>query len=287
VDVAVVGAGRVGTAVAVLLREAGHRIVAVSGRRETGPRAERYLAGVDVMDAASAARAGELVLLGVPDDVIADVAEGLAAAGALRDGHWVAHLAGASGLDELAAVRAAGARALAIHPLQTLPDVEGAIERIPGCAIAVTADDEEGYALGERLANDLRGNPFRLSDEQRPLYHAAAVFASNYLVATVALGEELFAAAGLPDPAGATIALVRATVDNLARLGPELALTGPAVRGDAGTVAKNLDALGRTAPRAVAAYVHMARVALDVGTRSGRLAEDARARVEEVLARWT
>jgi predicted short-subunit dehydrogenase-like oxidoreductase (DUF2520 family) len=287
VDVAVVGAGRVGTAVAVLLREAGHRIVAVSGRRETGPRAERYLAGVAVTDAASAARAGELVLLGVPDDAIAEVAERLATDGALHEGQWVAHLAGASGLDELAAVRAVGARALAIHPLQTLPDVEGALERIPDCAIAVSAHDEEGYALGERLAKDLRGKPFRLPDEQRPLYHAAAVFASNYLVATVGLGEDLFAAAGLPDPAGAAVPLVRATVDNLARLGPELALTGPAVRGDAGTVAKNLDALQRSAPQAVPAYVQMARVALDLGTRSGRLPDDARARVEEVLARWT
>jgi predicted short-subunit dehydrogenase-like oxidoreductase (DUF2520 family) len=287
VDVAVVGAGRVGTAVALLLREAGHRIVAVSGRRETGARAERYLTGVAVTTDASAARAGELVLLGVPDDVIAEVAQRLASDGALHEGQWVAHLAGASGLDELAAVRATGARVLAIHPLQTLPDVEGALERIPGCAIAVTADDEDGYALGERLANDLRGKPFRLSDEQRPLYHAAAVFASNYLVATVALGEELFAVAGLPDPAGATIPLARATVDNLERLGPDLALTGPAVRGDAGTIAKNLAALKRSAPHAVPAYVQMARVALDLGARSGRLGEDARARVEEVLARWT
>jgi predicted short-subunit dehydrogenase-like oxidoreductase (DUF2520 family) len=282
-----VGAGRVGTAVAVLLREAGHRIAAVSGRGETGARAERFLAGVAVTTASSAARAGELVLLGVPDDVIAEVAEDLAADGALQAGQWVAHFAGARGLDELAVVRAAGARPLAIHPLQTLPDVDGALERIPGCAIAVTADDEEGYALGEGLANDLRGKPFRLSDDRRPLYHAAAVFASNYLLATVALGERLFEAAGVPDPPGATLPLVRATVDNLERLGPESALTGPAVRGDAGTIAKNLDALQRSAPDAVAAYVQMARVALDLAARSGRLADDERARVEEVLARWT
>jgi predicted short-subunit dehydrogenase-like oxidoreductase (DUF2520 family) len=287
VDVAVVGAGRVGTAVAVLLREAGHRIVALSGRDETESRAGRYLPGVPVTDAASAARDAELVILGVPDDAIAPTAERLAKDGALHEGQWVAHLAGASGLDELAAVGATGARAFAIHPLQTLPDVDRALERIPGSTIAVTAHDEEGYALGERLAHDLRGKPFRLADERRPLYHAAAVFASNDLIATVALGEQLFGAAGVPDPHGATVALVRATVDNLAAMGPEAALTGPAVRGDAGTIAKNLEALRRSAPAAIPAYVQLARVALDLAVRGGRLHEDGRARVEEVLARWT
>lgn len=286
-DVAVVGAGRVGTAVAVLLRDAGHRIVAVSGRRETKSRAAAYLQAVTVTDGASAARGAELVLLGVPDDAIAAVAQGLAEDEALHDGQWVAHLAGASGLEELAAVRAAGARRLAIHPLQTLPDVDRAMERIPGSTIAVTADDEEGYALGERLAHDLRGKPFRLPDERRPLYHAAAVFASNYLIATVALGEQLFGTAGVPDPQGATLALVRATVDNLAEMGPGAALTGPAVRGDAGTISKNLEALRRSAPNAVLAYVHLARVALDLAVRAGRLTDEGRERVEEVLAHWT
>ena len=285
--VAVVGAGRVGTAVAVLLQRAGHRIVAVAGRGPTRDRAASYLPGVPVLHPSDAARGVELVVVGVPDDLIEAITESVAAAGGFHPGQWVAHLSGATGLDALNAARAAGARRLAVHPLQTLPDVAAAIDRIPGSTVAVTADDDQGFHLGERLADDLLGEPFRLADELRPLYHAAAVFASNYLVATSALATDLFAAAGVAQPLRAMEPLQRATLDNLFQLGPELALTGPAVRGDAGTVDRNLTALAASAPGAIPAYVEMARVALDLATRGGRLPPDRRVEVDEVLSRWS
>jgi len=285
--VAVIGAGRVGTGVAVLLQRAGHRIEAVSGRGPTRDRAARYLPGVPVREAAEAAALAELVVLGVPDDAIAPTAEALASAGAVGPGRWVAHLSGATGLDSLESVRVAGAGRLAIHPLQTFPDVVSAIDGIADCAIAVTADDEAGYLVAERVAADLLGVPFRLDDDLRPRYHAAAVFASNYLVAVSAVAADLFEAAGVPDPVRAMQPLQRATLDNLARLGPGAALTGPAVRGDAGTIERNLEAVAAVSPGAVPAYVAMARVALDLAVRAGRLDAEARARVEEVLARWS
>jgi predicted short-subunit dehydrogenase-like oxidoreductase (DUF2520 family) len=286
-DVAVVGAGRVGTAVGVLLRDAGHRIVAVSGREGTARRSAAYLPGVAVRDPADAAAEADLVVLGVPDDELEATATVLARAGAFRAGAWVIHLSGAAGLDVLAPVRAAGARPLALHPLQTFPDVEAALERIPGCAVGVTAEDDEGDALGARIAEDLGARPFRLPEKARPLYHAAAVFASNYVVASIGRAEQLLGVAGIGEAADALVTLVRATVDNVDRLGTGAALTGPAVRGDAGTVARNLDALAESAPDAVAAYVAMAREALRLATDAGRLAPEARARVEEVLTHWT
>jgi predicted short-subunit dehydrogenase-like oxidoreductase (DUF2520 family) len=285
--VAVIGAGKVGTAVAVLLQRSGHGIAAVSGRGPTRDRAASYLPGVPVLDPAAAAAEGELVILGVPDDALADIAASIAEAGGFQEGQWVAHLSGAIGLSVLDPARKAGALRLAIHPLQTLPDVAGAIERIPGSAIAVTADDEQGYFLGERIADDLLGEPFRLAEELRPLYHAAAVFASNYLVATSGVAADLFAAVGLQDPVRSMLVLQRATLDNLERLGPELALTGPAVRGDAGTIELNLVALAEASPDVVPAYVAMARVSLDLATRARRLSAEGRAAVEEVLDRWS
>jgi predicted short-subunit dehydrogenase-like oxidoreductase (DUF2520 family) len=286
-DVAVVGAGRVGTALAVLLRRAGHVVTAVAGRDATPARAERYLPGVPVVPAVEAASSADLVVLGVPDDALPDTALMLAETATFRPDAWVVHVSGASGLEVLAPVVAAGARRLAIHPLQTVPDVEGALERIPGSAVAVTADDEEGERLGERLALDVGGRPFRLADERRPLYHAAAVFASNYVVTAAGVAEELFREAGVPDPRAALLSLARASLDNVARLGPADALTGPAVRGDAGTVARNLEALRAAAPHAVAGYVELCRLALDLGARGGRLSPEGRAAVEEVLASWT
>ena len=285
--VAVIGAGRVGTAVAVLLQRAGHRIVAVSGGAQTRGRASLHLPDVPFREPADAASAAELVVVGTPDDAIAPTVEALAAAAVLGPDRWICHLSGSLGLEALAAARDAGVGVFAIHPLQTFPDVGAAIDRLPGCPIAVTAGDEAGYGLGERLADDLGGDPFRLADELRPLYHAAAVFASNYLVTASAIAESLFAAAGVPDPARAMAPLQRASLEHVERFGPAHALTGPAVRGDAGTVRRNLEALERHAPALVPAYVAMAAATLDLAERSGRLPAGSRAAMEGVLAAWT
>jgi predicted short-subunit dehydrogenase-like oxidoreductase (DUF2520 family) len=285
--VAVIGAGRAGTAIAVLLNRAGHRIVGVAGGDQTKARASEHLPGVPVVEPVEAAAAADLVLIATPDDAIDTTVRTLAGATAVRAGSWVAHLSGSLGLDVLEPMRSSGGRRLAIHPLQTFPDVGSALERLPGCAIAVTADDEEGYRFGEGLAADLQGRPFRLADDRRPLYHAAAVFASNYLVVLSAVAETLFAAAGVPDPAAAMAPLRRATLDNVERLGPARALTGPVARGDAGTIRLHLETLKQHAPDVVPAYVAMARATIDLAERAGRLEANARAEVEDVLAAWS
>ena len=284
-DIAVVGAGRVGTAVAVLLSRAGHRLVAVAGGASTPDRAATYLPGVPVRTADEAAARADLVIVGTPDDAVEATAAAIAAAVAPTT--WVAHLSGALGLDVLAPAVRAGARRLAIHPLQSVPDVETALVRIPGSSIAVTAEHDEGWALGGRLAVDLGGRPLRLADQHRALYHAAAVFASNHLVTTSAAAEALLRAAGVPDPDAALAPLRRASLENVERLGAERALTGPVVRGDAGTIRRNLEALKQEAPELIPAYVGMARAALDLADRAGRLATGARASVEDVLAEWS
>lgn len=281
-DISVVGAGRVGTALAVLWQRAGHRILAVSGGVATAGRAATHLPGVGVLDSASAVRDAEVVLIATPDDAIARACADIASA--LRPGAAVIHASGATGLDALDA--ASGARRLSLHPLQTCPTVDAAVERIPGAAFAVTAREEEGFGLGERLALDAGGQPFRLADEAKPLYHAAAVFASNYLVTVTALAEELELAAGVPDPLVALAPLQAATLANVQRVGPAAALTGPAVRGDAETVARNLEALAAGAPDAVRPYVALADLALALAERAGRLPASGRDAVEEVLARW-
>lgn len=285
--IGIVGAGRAGTAVAVLFQRAGHTITSVSGRGPTRDRASRYLPGVAVLDPAEVGRVSEVVVVAVPDDLIEPVVEAIADADGFRSGQWVAHLSGATPLSALDRARDAGAGRLGLHPLQTFPDPAAGIARIPGSLIALEADDEEGVFIAERLAEDLMGVPFRLADEHRALYHAAAVFASNYVVAAAAVAEQLLAAAGVPDPAAAMRPLQAATIENLASLGPAAALTGPAARGDAGTIERNLEALARDLPWAVPSYIEMARVALDLAQRAGHLDAARRAAVEEVLAHWS
>jgi predicted short-subunit dehydrogenase-like oxidoreductase (DUF2520 family) len=285
-NISIIGAGSAGTAVAVLWQRAGHRIVAVSGRTATVERAGRHLPGVPVLSVTEAAREAELVVVAVPDDMIAVIVQSLAGAEVVASS-WIAHLSGATPLSVLDAARDSGARRLALHPLQTFPDVDAAVERIPGCVAAVGADDDEGFFVVERLAEDLGAQPFRLPDRHRAIYHAAAVFASNYLVAATGVAEVLLGEAGVPDPLAALGPLQQATLANLARVAPTDALTGPAVRGDAGTIERNLEALGASAPWAVDAYVEMARLALDLAERGERLSRERRAEVDRVLARWS
>jgi predicted short-subunit dehydrogenase-like oxidoreductase (DUF2520 family) len=285
-DMAVIGAGRVGTGLAVLWRRAGHRIVAVAGGPSTPERAALHLPEVPVLDAVEAARPAEVVVIATPDTAIAGVCDDIVRARAVTPGTAVAHASGATGLDALAPASDAGSTTFSIHPLQTCPTVEAAVERIPGAGFATTSGSDEGIALGEQLARDAGGRPFRLADAVKPLYHAAAVFASNYLVTVTAIAHELERAAGLGDPGSILAPLQDATLANVDRVGPAEALTGPAVRGDAQTVARNLEALAAHAPEAVRPYVALADLALALAERSGRLPSDGRDAVEEVLRRW-
>jgi predicted short-subunit dehydrogenase-like oxidoreductase (DUF2520 family) len=285
-DIAVLGAGRVGTALAVLWSRAGHRIVAVAGGHKTRERAATHLPGVPVLNLAEAAQDAEVVVIATPDATIAEVCERIARAGSIRPGSSVAHVSGATGLDSLDAAASIGATTLSMHPLQTIPSVEAGVDRIPGAGFAVTATSERGEALGDRLANDAGGRPFRLADDMKALYHSAGVFASNYLVAITAIAREIEAEAGVPDAAEYLATLQDATLENVRRVGAAEALTGPAVRGDVATVERNLEALAERVPEAVASYVALAELTAGIAARSGRLPAEGRQAVQEILTRW-
>jgi predicted short-subunit dehydrogenase-like oxidoreductase (DUF2520 family) len=286
----VIGAGRVGTAVAVLLDRAGYRVVAASGREESEGRVRRHLPSARFLPMTEAWRAvvdARVLLIGVPDDLIEATCAGLATREALRPEQVVVHFSGSVGLAALDSARRVGAAAISLHPLQTFPDVEGGVASLPGSAVAVTAWDEEGFATGDRLAEDVGGVPFRLADPDKPLYHAAAVFCSNYLVAVEAMAEHLFRLAGLDDPLPRFAPLARSALAATLSSGPGEALTGPAVRGDVGTIRRNLQALAERAPEAVEPYVALARMAAGLGLQAGRLKPESHEAVLEALLPWS
>jgi predicted short-subunit dehydrogenase-like oxidoreductase (DUF2520 family) len=285
-DIAVLGAGRVGTALAVLWSGAGHRIVAVAGGPQTRERAAAHLPGVPMRDPVEAAQDADVVLISTPDATVAGMCARIARAGSVHSGSVVAHVSGATGLDVLEPAASSGATTFSIHPLQTIPTVEAGVERIPGAGFAITSETEEGASVGERLARDAGGRPFRIGDDVKALYHAAAVFASNYLVTITAIAQQIETEAGVKD-AGAYLATLQdATLENIRRVGAAEALTGPAVRGDAVTVERNLNALAERVPEAVRAYVALADLAVKIAARSGRLPAEGRQPVQEILARW-
>jgi predicted short-subunit dehydrogenase-like oxidoreductase (DUF2520 family) len=208
---AVVGRGRLGTALAASLADAGIPVTGPLGRRAT-------CEGADV------------VLLCVPD------AEIEAAAACVAPGPVVGHCSGATTLEPLAPHPA-----FSLHPLMTVTAGDAALAGVP-CAIA-------GHPVAADLALAVGMAPFAVADEDRAAYHAAASIASNFLVTLEAFAERLAAGAGADR--GALVPLVRATVENWARLGPERALTGPIARGDEETVARQRAAVEDRAPELV------------------------------------
>jgi len=268
--VGVVGAGRVGSALAVALSRAGHRIAGVSAISDASRRrAADRLPDVPVRPADDVVRGADLVLLTVPDDALAEVVRGLAEVGAFRRGQFVVHTSGRHGLDVLEPAIRAGALPLALHPVMTFAGGSEDVERLTGVSFGVTAPDEL-RAAGEALVVEMGGEPVWVPEEARVLYHAALAWGSNYLVTLVTTAVDLLRATGAERPELLLAPLLGAALDNALRRG-DAALTGPVSRGDAGTVTAHLDTLRRNAPEVVPAYVALARLTADRALRDGRL----------------
>jgi predicted short-subunit dehydrogenase-like oxidoreductase (DUF2520 family) len=241
IRVGVVGAGRVGTALARALTESG---VAVAGPLGRGERPEGCHA----------------VVLCVPDAEIPSAAAAVAGAAAL-----IGHTSGAT---PLSALEPAGGEAFGLHPLQTFAagaeqgeDAGAGRSAFAGAGCAVAGCTPAALAFAADLARTLGMRPFEIDEEGRAAYHAAASIASNFLVTLQAAAERVAAGAGL-EPAEARellLPLVRRTLDNVAGLGPERALTGPVARGDEATVARQREAVAEVAPELVDLFDELVR----------------------------
>jgi predicted short-subunit dehydrogenase-like oxidoreductase (DUF2520 family) len=275
--VGVVGAGRVGPALAAALRLAGHRPVAVSGVSEASRRrAEALLPGVPLVEPAEVLARADLVLLTVPDDVLPGLVTGLAETGAVRPGQLLVHTSGRYGTAVLDPALRAGALPLALHPAMTFTGTSVDVQRLAGCPFGVTAPEELRLAA-EALVVEMGGEPEWIAEQARPLYHAALAIGSNHLVTLVAQARELLTAAGVANPGRMLGPLLGASLDNALRSGDQ-ALTGPVARGDAGTVAAHVAELRKAAPQAVNSYLAMARATADRALANGMLkAEQAEA----------
>src|SRR5580692_10908717 len=271
--VGVVGAGRVGTALAAALRRSGHRIVAVSAVSAASlDRVEALLPGTPVRPPQDVAASADLVLLTVPDDALPALVSGLAATGTDLAGRLVVHASGRHGLAVLEPAARRGALPLALHPVMTFTGRGDDVDRLAGTSFGVTAPDVLRPAA-EALVIEMGGEPVFIAEEHRDLYHAALAGAANHLITLVAEAEDVLRAAGVADPARLLGPLLSAALDNALRFG-DAGLTGPVARGDADTVAAHVAALEAepsASPAAVAAYIAMARLTADRALATGML----------------
>ena len=270
--VGVIGCGRLGASLARGMTSAGYRVTALAGRGSGRAEAlARAIPGASALSAEDVVRESDLVLIAVPDATVA----ALAATLPWRRGQAAVHCAGALDLAPLAPLAASGVALGCLHPLQAFPDPAGSPERLRGIAVGVEAAEEDGSDLGallEALAADLGAErTLRLEGIDRACYHAAAVLASNDVVALAAAAARAWALAGLPvqEAPRALGPLLVGAASAVAELPPaaglEAALTGPLARGDIPTVAGHLEALARE-PSLRALYAALGRelLALDL-----------------------
>ena len=280
--VGVVGAGRVGTALAVALGRAGHEVSAVSAVSDASiRRIEQRLPGVAIRQPPEVVASADLVLMTVPDDVLPGLVAGLAATGAAVEGRLIAHASGRHGLGVLDPVVRAGALPLALHPVMTFTGRPDDIDRLAGISFGVTAPDPL-RPVAEALVVEMGGEPVFIAEEQRDLYHAALASGANYLVTLVVQASDLLRDAGVTHPARMLGPLLSAALDNALRLG-DAALTGPVARGDADTVASHVNALRADAPEALPAYLALARLTADRAVAAGTLSAPDAQRLLGVL----
>jgi predicted short-subunit dehydrogenase-like oxidoreductase (DUF2520 family) len=282
--IGIVGAGAVGTALGVALTRGGWPVSAIASR-DAGRR-ERFRSLVSGARGFAESNAlldeVELVILAVPDDAIA----GLAASMRLYSGQALIHTSGLLGAEVLAPAMAAGTQIGSFHPLVAFADTERAVAALHGATIAVEGDDDLVALLAD-MATVVGGIAVRLAPGAKPAYHAAAVLAAGGVVALLDAIASLGRVAGLDERAALAVylPLVRQTLANAETLGIRAALTGPFMRGDAGTLDAHLAALRADAPDVVDLYLALGGRELALARERGSLTPEGASRLADSLAK--
>ncbi|OPY13815.1 MAG: ketol-acid reductoisomerase [Syntrophus sp. PtaB.Bin001] len=283
--VAIIGAGKVGTAVGYLLRSAGYEIIALADSSASSlENSLPYTGGRPYKNPSEAAKEANIILITTPDDEISHVCTILSNEGAISQGKIVLHMSGAGGLDLLESARREGASVACIHPIQSFSDINGAIENLPCSTFGITAKHEM-IEWAENFVKDLGGYPFLVSEQDKPLYHAAACMASNYLTTLIHIVENIYTSFGLKSEEAirAFWPLVRGTLKNIERSGTVQALTGPIARGDIGTVKKHLSAFNSNLPELLRVYKELGILTIDLAVKKGTLSAERAEAIKRLL----
>lgn len=282
-EIALIGAGNVGTGVAALLAERGQRIVGVASRsRDSASRAARLLSTeVFQMDSPVSA---DMYLIGTGPAAFESVVTGLVARLDLSD-RVLVHFSGAHGVAPMATACATGAHVLALHPVQACPSIEAAIHNLPGSTWGVTTSEgAEDWA--DDLVRCLDGRPVRVQEVDRVIWHSAAVVTSNGIAALSAAGEQILHSIGVDNPEAVLAPLAAGTLNN-ARVGGGGArtLTGPVVRKEFDVVRNHVATLDATDVELGDIYRIAAELIAHVAVTSGRLDADLIGELKTALER--
>jgi predicted short-subunit dehydrogenase-like oxidoreductase (DUF2520 family) len=285
--VVIMGAGVVGTAIAARLVRAGVPVAGLHGRQAELSDAASAISGVlsssgDIPEILSQS---DVVIISVRDERIREVVDRLVREKRLNKNQVLLHTSGANASGEILAGARAYVKALGtLHPLVSFADARLAVEGLRTVAFGIEGDPI-ARRIAEKLVSLLGAHSVVLDSRDLAVYHAGAVFVSNYVVALADIGRGLLIEAGVPaDQALPTlIPLMTSVVQNLAQVGLPGALTGPVERGDVSSVERHLEALKRRAPQAVDIYRIMGREVLRIARSKGPLDADALAKLETLF----
>lgn len=266
----IIGAGTVGSALSVVLAQAGYPIAGVASRTPATARAlaARLPGQVPALDPQEVVDRSELVILAVPDDAIPAVAAGLT----WPAGRAVVHCSGAATSELLAPAATAGTRTGSFHPLQTFAGADEAIALLPNSTFAVEAGDELAATL-EGLAAVIGARSIRLRAEDKAAYHLSAVLVSNYLVTLTQLATDLWAGFGRTpaEARQALVPLIEGVARSFAAMGLPDCLTGPVARADLGTIERHRQVLLERRPDLLGVYRELGLQTVPIALAKGRI----------------
>ncbi len=280
--IGIIGAGTVGSALAIKLADSGYPVVAVASRTQTSAeKLAKTITGCRAVDNhQQVADTADIVFITTPDAVIPQIVSAVR----WHQGQSVVHCSGADSTEVLEPARQMGANTGAFHPLQSFAGIKQAVANLPGSTIAIEAE-EPLLATLKSMAEKFNCRWIELKASDKVVYHAAAVIASNYLVTLVKLADDLWETFGIPreQATQALLPLLKGTLNNIEHTGIPQALTGPIARGDIDTVKKHLAALQKEAPDALFAYCELGLQTIPIAQAKGKIDEEKAAELRVVL----
>lgn len=277
-----IGAGTVGTALAVLLSHHGYEVAAVSSRGLTS--AKNLAEAVNLRHVPSTSQdvadISDLIFITTPDGIIPTVVSQVQ----WRTGQSVIHCSGADSTDVLEPAKISGAMVGCFHPLQTFAGINEAMKNIPGSTFAIEAEPPLLSTLKD-MATAVGGDWIELKASDKAAYHAAAVIACNYLVTLIKLATDLWQTFSIP-PDQATkslLPLLRGTLNNIENIGLPQCLTGPVARGDTGTIKKHLATLEKVAPSVLSVYQELGLQTIPIALAKGKINEKQARELQTIL----
>ncbi len=274
--VSIIGAGVVGTAIGYLLKESGYNIIGIGSRTiESAKRAREFIGeGEASTDLCSISKKADIVFITTSDDAIERVCNKLAEENCINKGVTVFHMSGALSSDILRSARDEGAYVASLHPLQSLADAKEAVKNLPGSFFCLEGDDK-ALLIASDIVKSLKGKVITIKSDKKPLYHAGASVASNFLLATVRFGIELFETAGVERDVAieAIMPLIKGTVKNIENLKIPSALTGPISRGDLNIVESHLRAISKELPERQRLYIELGKYTVGIACDKGTIKE--------------